>query len=117
MKLTQSRKKDKCPQCGKRIAIIDNALGVLPCSNCQSINNQTARPNFPIEFTSSKIKEERKKYAKSILQPYIGGKLSREYIEAYGTDKLAGVTKRDIKESVNVYKGELNSHNLHKSNG
>ena len=70
-----------------------------------------------VEFTSDKIKQERKEYAKSILQPYIGGKLSREYVEEYGTDALEGVTKQDIKNAKYVYKDEMNYHNLHKSKG
>jgi len=107
----------KCPQCLKNKAIVDSLYGILPCEKCQIKNRQTPKPKMPHEFTSEKIKTERKEFGKSILQPYIGGKLSKEYIEEYGTSALAGVTKRDIKEAKYIYKDELNSHNLHKSKG
>jgi hypothetical protein len=45
-----------------------------------------------------------------MLQPYVGGVLSREYVEAWGTDKLHGVTKKDIKKSKYVYKDMVRSH-------
>ena len=95
----------------------DMLLGILPCDRCQESNAKVSRPKMGVEFTSDKIRSERKEYGKSILQPYIGGKLSREYIEEYGTSALANVSKRDIKEAQYVYKDEMNSHNLHKSKG
>ena len=107
----------KCPQCFKRKATIDNLYGVLPCGVCQEKNRQTVRPKMGVEFTSEKIRTERKEYGKSILQPYIGGKLSKEYIEEYGTSALANVSKRDIREAQYVYKDEMNYHNLSKSKG
>ena len=110
-------KKNKCPVCQNRPAIVDSVYGILPCLHCRDINAKVPRPKIGVEFTSEKIKNERKEYGKSILQPYIGGKLSKEYIEEYGTSALANVTKRDIKEAQYVYKDELNYHNLSKSKG
>lgn len=107
----------KCPTCRKGKAIIDNLYGVLPCDLCQEKNRQTAKPKMGVEFTSDSIREQRKEYSKSILQPYIGGKLSKEYIEEYGTGSLADVSKRDIRNAKYVYKDEMNYQNLHKSKG
>jgi len=109
--------KNKCPQCCKEPALIDKVYGILPGKNCQESNAKVSRPKMGVEFTSDNVRSERKEYGKSILQPYIGGKLSKEYIEEYGTSALANVSKRDIREAQYVYKDELNSHNLHKSKG
>ena len=64
------------------------------------------------EFTSSSIKGERKEYAASMLQPWVNGVLSKEYIEAYGTSKLEGVTKKDIKNAKYVYKDLPRHHKI-----
>ncbi len=107
----------KCPQCLKNKAIVDPMYGILPCEECQKKNSLISKPKIGYEFTSDKIRNERKEYGKSILQPYVGGKLSKEYIEEYGTSALSNVSKRDIKEAQYVYKDELNYHNLSKSKG
>lgn len=107
----------KCPQCQKKPAIVDSVYGILPCQQCQDKNRKIKRPKIGYEFTSDKIRNERKEYGKSILQPYIGGELSKEYVEEYGVDKLSGVTKREARKAKYVYKDELNYHNLSKSKG
>ena len=102
----------KCPACNSNEAIINNEYGVLPCESCNSEANKIPKPSAKTtyDFASPVTKQQRKEYAKSMLQPYTGdGTLSREYVEAWGTDKLAGVTKKDIKKAKYVY-GNLPRH-------
>ena len=58
------------------------------------------KPTSP-EFVPEGIKEDRKNYAKSLLQPYRGGVASSEYIEAYGTGRIA---PEDVKSAKPVWK-------------
>ena len=90
----------KCPVCHKYEATIDPTLGVLPCFNCQE-KRRGQRLKASIEFTSDSIKEDRKKYAKDILQPFRDGELSKEYIEAYGSKGIE-VNNDEIKHAVNT---------------
>ena len=55
------------------------------------------------EFVPERIKNDRKKYAKDILQPWRQGVLSKEYLDVYGS-KGVGATKEDIKKAKNVWK-------------
>ena len=50
---------------------------------------------FNYEFTKESIKEDRKKYFKSALQPYRDGEFSREFKEAY-----PDISKDMVKEGV-----------------
>ena len=47
-----------------------------------------------------------------MLQPWVNGVLSREYVEAWGTDGLANVTKKDVKNSKYVYKNMTRHHKI-----
>jgi len=103
-----------CPQCQKEPAIIDTEYGVLPGDNCQFENSQVAKPTQKLtyDFASPITKLHRKQYGKDMLQPYVNGVLSREFVEAHGTDKLAGVTAKDIKKSKYVYKDMTRHHKI-----
>ena len=74
-----------CPVCHRHAAVIDTTFGVLPCQDCQLKRLGNSLPNHQVEFTTADIKDQRKKYAKDIIQPWRGGELSAEYVEAYGT--------------------------------
>ena len=45
-----------------------------------------------------------------MLQPYINGVLSKEFIEVNGTSKLTGVTEKDIKNAKYVYSNFTRHH-------
>ena len=105
------KRKSRCPVCRKRPAIIHPVHGVLPCQNCQD-SFEKVKVGKTHEFTSSSIKRERVEYAPAMLQPYVNGVLSKEFIEKHGTSKLAGVTKQDIKNAKYVYKDLPRSHRL-----
>ena len=102
------KKRIKCPVCRENNANIDNVFGVLPCDACQA-EQDGITTNERFEFTSESIKGERKEYQRAMLQPYIGGVLSKEYIEEYGTAKLKGVTEKDVREAKYVY-GHMTRH-------
>jgi hypothetical protein len=92
----------KCPVCQKNEAQHDKIYALLPCPDCQE-EARHLPTNKQKEFTSSTIKSQRREYVQSHLQPFYNGQLSREYIEAHGTDRL-DVTQKDIKEAKYVYK-------------
>ena len=106
--------KPKCPRCGKNPATIDTEYGILYCETCQSEDRKISRPtqNATYDFASPSTKQQRKEYGAEMYQPYVDGVLSREYIETWGTDKLHGVTKKDIKNSKYVYKGMTRHHKM-----
>ena len=108
----------KCPSCQQEKALIDNEYGVLPGVNCQNEVSNIPKPTqkATYDFASPITKQQRKEYAKSMLQPYTGdGILSREYVEAWGIDKLAGVTKQDVKNSKYVYGNMTRHHKMQNS--
>ena len=109
-----TKKKSRCPVCLKGKAVSHPAYGLLPCKKCQK-SFEGEEINRTHEFTSSSIKGERREYAASMLQPYVNGVLSREFIEAYGTSKLAGVTKQEIKDAKYVYKDLPRHHKIAES--
>jgi len=47
-----------------------------------------------------------------MVQPFVNGVLSKEFVELYGTDKLANVTKKDIKNAKYVYEGMTRHHKI-----
>ena len=94
--------KKLCSSCNKRKAQIDSVFGVILCRTCQ-LESEKKGVEKPLEFTSESIKNQRKEYQRSMLQPFYRGVLSKEFIEENGTSKLAGITEKDIKESKYVY--------------
>ncbi len=99
--------KVKCPVCRKRLVPIHIRLGILPCTNCLKRQEHLNHPQELPEFTSQSIKQQRKEFANDIIQPFRKGELSREYVELYGTDRLTGLTKREIKRSRYVWNDEI----------
>ena|SRR3990167_2128176 len=101
-----------CPQCSEENAIIGGELGLLPGLNCQELNKSIPKPkqSQTYDFASPVTKQQRKEYAKSMLQPYVNGVLSKEFIEAWGTSKLEGVGKEEIKKAKYTYKDMVRSH-------
>ena len=103
-----------CLQCNKNEANISREYGALPCDECQIDNALVEKPsqNSSYDFASPTTKEQRKSYGDEMFQPYINGVLSKEFIEVYGTDKLHGVTKKDMKNAKYVYGGMTRHHRM-----
>jgi len=57
------------------------------------------KPSHP-EFVPQRIKDDRNKYAKSIMQPYRQGVASQEYIDTYGTKRI---NPKDVKKAKKVW--------------
>lgn len=62
------------------------------------------KPNRMAEFMPDSVKDDRSEYFNSIVQPWRGDTLSKEYVDAHGIDGLDDVTKDDIERSENVWK-------------
>jgi hypothetical protein len=56
------------------------------------------------EWVPQRIKEDRKKFSKDILQPYRAGEASREFIEAYPERAKKTFTKKELRNAKNVWK-------------
>lgn len=82
--------------------------GILPCDKCQERQEKLKRPDISIEFTTEDIKQQRKQYAKDIVQMHRGGKLSKEWLDIYGAKsaKKHGFTDNEIKHAKNVWSGD-----------
>jgi len=104
----------KCPQCQNEEAIIDREYGVLPGISCQSENEGIPKPKKEnlYDFASPLTKLHRKEYGSDMYQPYVNGVLSKEFVDTYGTDKLAGVSAKDIKNAKYVYSGFTRHHKM-----
>lgn len=90
-------------------------LGVLPCDECRERMKTHDLPNNQIEFTSNSIKTERKTHARSIIQPFRGDTVSKEYLDLYGTRGIS-VTDKQIKNAKHVWKEDYSANfNLKKS--
>lgn len=61
------------------------------------------KPSGSKEWVPDRIKDERLKYRKDIVQPFRDGQLSKEYVDTYGTRGLHGVTKDDVKKAKPVW--------------
>lgn len=84
-----------CPNCNINPAQ-QTQFGMTPCKTCVKRMRVQVRP--PLEFVPESMKEERKKYAKDILQPFRGGELSKEYLDAWGSSKL-NVTPEEVRKA------------------
>ena len=76
-----------CTVCRKGEAIKSSIYGVLPCIDCQARRKKQALPNSS-EIIPESLRNDRKEHARSILQPYRNGQLSKEFIDIYGTESV-----------------------------
>lgn len=88
----------KCIQCKRNPAIKDSQFGMLPCKSCQESNNAI----HPHEIVPQYIKDQRKH--PDVIQPFRNGKLSKEYVDTYGTKHIKA-TPEEIKKAKNVWDG------------
>ena len=60
------------------------------------------------EFVPQSTKEDRHTHAKSMIQPFREGKLSKEYVDTYGTKNI-NVTKDEVRKAKPVWGDVLKS--------
>ncbi len=56
------------------------------------------------EFIPDRIREDRKKFSKEILQPYRGGEISKEFVDTYPSQSKKMFSKKEISKARNVWK-------------
>jgi hypothetical protein len=71
------------------------------------------KPSHP-EFVPQRIKDDRVTNFNSLMQPFRGGELSKEYVEKYGTKRLK-VTPEEVKKAKHVWKDLPGWSGRHKS--
>ncbi len=57
--------------------------------------------------TPERIKDQRIKHAKDIVQPHRKGQPSKEFIDLYPKQAKKMFTKKEVKNAKNVWKGDL----------
>jgi len=96
-----------CPKCLKEEANLSEKYGVMYGENCiNEDRNQAIKANKYPEFVPERIKTQRSEFASSLLQPYRGGQLSKEYVDKYGTKRL-NVTDKEVRNAKNVWTGDV----------
>lgn len=63
------------------------------------------KSSYP-ELIPKRIKDERRRFFKDIVQPYRGGELSKEYCDAYPCKAKEMADKKEIKQAKDVWRGE-----------
>ena len=91
----------KCLTCKKNEATRIQ-FGYAPCEECIARMRSKVRKTEPLEFVTESIKEERKRFAKDIIQPFRAGELSKEYVDKWGTKHLK-VTPEEVKKAKNTW--------------
>lgn len=100
-------KQISCPVCHSEAAIINAVFGVLPGGQCASRRAQNKLPDQPVEMVGDSIKQQRKEYAKSSVQPFASdGTFSEEYYQAYGTKGIK-VSEQEVKKRKRVWGGAI----------
>jgi len=89
-----------CSNCEKFPATKDSRFGYLPCYLCR--NKNTLKPSPKQELTTDAIKNDRKEFKKDIYQPFRGGEVSKEYLDANGRDGIK-VTDEEVKNARNLW--------------
>jgi len=101
----------KCLICKKRRSVKIDPFGFLPCEVCRKRQKEIAKPKVSIEVTTAEIKEDRKKYADTIVQPFRQGQLAKEFVEAYPDRvkemvKEKNITQEEVKNAKPVWTEE-----------
>ena len=60
------------------------------------------KPSGATELVPEHIHDQRKEYFNSIVQPYRGNDLSKEYIDAHGTKGIKA-TEKEVRNAKNVW--------------
>jgi len=89
----------KCAKCGINEAPVHPQYGPLHCNECNKKSDIKAS-KYP-EFIPERIKNDRKKYFNSMVQPWRGDIASQEYIDAHGTKNF---TPEEVKRAKDVWR-------------
>ena len=65
------------------------------------------KPSKSREWVPDSLKQDRIKYAPDTVQPFRGGKASREFLERYPEQAKKTFTPKEMKSAKNVWKGDL----------
>jgi hypothetical protein len=112
---------DRCPYCDENPVKIDGIYGVVPCDECQKRTKDKAPlSGVKYELVPESVKESRKEYAKSLIQPYREGDFSKEYKEAYPIRskemvKDGIISQRQYDKAKYVWKDQPNWKNRNKT--
>lgn len=104
----------KCPNCETNDAIMHQFYGPMWCKACvekyDSSHSALSRSlEDPLPYD---MREQRKQYAKELLQPYRGGEFSQEYRDAYPKQakemvKAGVITQEQHDKARPVWKGDV----------
>ena len=104
----------RCPNCRKNEGIFNSTYGWLICTDCQTKRDTQSLPDKPVEMTTPSIKQQRREYQKSILQPRRDGIVSKEYLAVNGT-KGFKATPEEVAKAENVWSDTIDSENLQRT--
>lgn len=93
----------KCTVCLINQANNHPIYGQMPCNDCNLKRSTNSLPNHQIEFTSQSVKDQRREYASSIVQPWRSGEPSREFIETQPHKAKQYYTPKEMKKAKNVW--------------
>lgn len=91
-----------CTVCRKGEANKSSIYGLLPCDDCQKRRSKQPLPQST-EIIPESLRNDRKEHARSILQPYRNGQLSKEFIDTYGTE-FVKASPEEIKNAKPQYR-------------
>ncbi len=77
------------------------------CPDCKEVHRSNKHKGA-LEFVPDSIKEGRRQHRASLLQPFRGGEVSKEYLDAYpeakkGMIKEGVITREQAKKAKNVW--------------
>ena len=98
----------KCLICQKRKAVEVPPYGLMPCKKCQAKQRKLKRPGTTGEVIPERIREDRKKFKKDLTQPFKGGELTKEYVDAHPQSvkemiKEGHVTQKEVRKAKNLW--------------
>jgi len=114
MKIVQDQLSTKCPSCKgetDKFMLLSGLRVACDCTKC--VQRRAFKPQGrPHEFTTDKIKEDRVKFAKDLLQPYRGEDFSKEFRDAYPERakemvKEGVITQKQHDKAKEVWKGDI----------
>lgn len=93
----------QCTICNAEAAEIHPVYGTMPGKRCAKRRSTYSLPDKPVEFVGNDIQSQRTQYGRSIIQPWRGDTLSKEYLDLYGTKGIK-VTDKEIKKAKPVWR-------------
>lgn len=96
-----------CDKCGKQAFALKSNPSQYEGAWCEDCLGYRIKAR---EWTTEAIRQGRKQYRKELLQPFRGGEVSKEYLDAYphakkGMIKEGIITKKQARNAKEVWKG------------